>query len=455
MTYLSGSSALPSLSQIRSASPSPTLPALPQFAPQSSVPGSLTQGDTLQQRKSTAPAGLPGTIPSVSYLLTVQELHQQEGYLKLGDQSEAVGFVQERLQKWGYDLKADQKFGPETFQAVSDFQRKHGLEISGMVGELTLNVLESDPVLRPQALPSLPALPSAQPGDNLSPVRQGQAYLQTGDQGPAVEQIQTLLKARGYDLTVDGDYGDKTAAAVAKFQCDHTIQANGLVGRTTLAALEAKPAPAPQIQAIQQGLAVLSAGAQGQAVDHIQERLAAWGYYGHTVDGDFGPLTAEAIRSFQRDHNIQANGQVGPTTLAALEHTPPPSVGLIRPTARGARLGKVAEQVGRRRGTVGWCYAGAADSVSRALGVSLWGKSAYMAADILRRLPGFREYKNLKPSDLPKLPAGAIVVWGKTSVSPHGHISIALGDGRESSDHLAKQMTSLRGHTNFSVFMPV
>jgi hypothetical protein len=77
-----------------------------------------------------------------------------------------------------------------------------------------------------------------------------------------------------------------------------------------------------------------------------------------------------------------------------------------------------------------------------------------MAADQLAANSQFTEIKGLAGSDLPHLPAGAIVVWGKTSASPNGHISVAHGDGQESSDHTQAQMTNLRGYTNFRVFMP-
>ena len=51
------------------------------------------------------------------------------------------------------------------------------------------------------------------------------------------------------------------------------------------------------------------------------------------------------------------------------------------------------------------------------------------------------------------LPAGAIVVWGKGS-SDLGHISIALGDGCESSDFVGPQMTSHWGGAAACVFLP-
>jgi len=85
--------------------------------------------------------------------------------------------------------------------------------------------------------------------------------------------------------------------------------------------------------------------------------------------------------------------------------------------------------------------------------VHLHGASAYMAADQLARSAKFREVQ-VPSRELGKLPAGAIVVWGKTGRSPHGHISVALGDGREASDHIARQKTSLRGYTNARVFLP-
>ena len=105
------------------------------------------------------------------------------------------------------------------------------------------------------------------------------------------------------------------------------------------------------------------------------------------------------------------------------------------------------------RNTTGDCYAAVADAVDAEVGRFLYGGSAYMAADQLAAHPRFKEI-NVAASQLRDLPAGAVVVWGKTGASPHGHISIALGDGREASDHVDVQRTQLRGYTNVRVFMP-
>lgn len=65
----------------------------------------------------------------------------------------------------------------------------------------------------------------------------------------------------------------------------------------------------------------LKRGSKGQAVKDLQTKLVSLGYnigsYG--IDGDFGKATEAAVKQFQRDHNLTADGIVGPKTYAALE----------------------------------------------------------------------------------------------------------------------------------------
>jgi len=68
------------------------------------------------------------------------------------------------------------------------------------------------------------------------------ATLRRGDKGQAVTEMQTLLMKLGYDLGsygVDGDFGKDTEAAVKRFQRDHGLTVDGVVGSQTRAALEA------------------------------------------------------------------------------------------------------------------------------------------------------------------------------------------------------------------------
>jgi len=60
-----------------------------------------------------------------------------------------------------------------------------------------------------------------------------------GDKGDGVKQIQTALKAAGYKVTVDGDFGNQTDAAVRQFQKKNNLKVDGIVGKITWSKLQA------------------------------------------------------------------------------------------------------------------------------------------------------------------------------------------------------------------------
>ena len=59
-------------------------------------------------------------------------------------------------------------------------------------------------------------------------------------------------------------------------------------------------------------------------VMHLQRLLTEKGCDPGPVDGDFGPRTDAAVRQFQFDHGLPADGVVGPATWAALNGEPSP-----------------------------------------------------------------------------------------------------------------------------------
>jgi Putative peptidoglycan binding domain len=61
----------------------------------------------------------------------------------------------------------------------------------------------------------------------------------------------------------------------------------------------------------------LRRGAKGAEVRQVQEALVALGY-STTIDGKFGPATAQAVKSFQTSSGLTDDGVVGPATLSAL-----------------------------------------------------------------------------------------------------------------------------------------
>ena len=62
--------------------------------------------------------------------------------------------------------------------------------------------------------------------------------LSYGDTGNAVKALQRCLNGWGYDCgEVDGDFGNKTKAAVRKLQTEHGLEVDGVAGTQTWAAL--------------------------------------------------------------------------------------------------------------------------------------------------------------------------------------------------------------------------
>lgn len=100
----------------------------------------------------------------------------------------------------------------------------------------------------------------------------------------------------------------------------------------------------------------------------------------------------------------------------------------------------------------GYCYRGVKHHM-RQIGVNLTGGSAYQAAPQIARSGKFNEVR-VSRAQLKDLPAGAVVVWGPNQAAgkPHGHISIALGNGREASDKHRNQITNK--NATYRVFIP-
>ncbi|NOK57311.1 MAG: Peptidoglycan hydrolase (amidase) enhancer domain [Chloroflexi bacterium AL-W] len=65
--------------------------------------------------------------------------------VKEGDQGVAVQAAQRQLNKYGYNLEVDGKFGPKTDTATRDFQLKHNLTVDGKIGPQTWPTLVSGP----------------------------------------------------------------------------------------------------------------------------------------------------------------------------------------------------------------------------------------------------------------------------------------------------------------------
>ena len=126
-----------------------------------------------------------------------------------------------------------------------------------------------------------------------------------GPGDPVIRQIQTMLNQRyGTGLVVDGIFGRATKAAMVmglqtelNRQFGRNLVVDGIFGPLTRAAtVNVRP------------------GAAGNITFLIQAALFTRGYTSVIPDGVFGPATEAAVRAFQRDQGLMADGVAGPLT---------------------------------------------------------------------------------------------------------------------------------------------
>jgi peptidoglycan L-alanyl-D-glutamate endopeptidase CwlK len=133
--------------------------------------------------------------------------------------------------------------------------------------------------------------------------------LARGSSGEQVESLQTALDKLGYAPGgVDGDFGPRTEQALETFQSDFDLPATGVADATTRAALDV----------VLNSPSELAVGASGPEVSVLQRGLNELGFAAGPVDGQFGPLTQNAVSQFQSANGLEATGIADADTLAAL-----------------------------------------------------------------------------------------------------------------------------------------
>ncbi|WYU49951.1 peptidoglycan-binding protein [Bacillus sp. FSL K6-0047] len=140
--------------------------------------------------------------------------------------------------------------------------------------------------------------------------------------GDDVKQVQ-----RAVGVSDDGLFGSKTKTAVIKYQKSRGLSADGIVGPATWAAIESnkksvsnsKPASKP-VKKYPLPTVTLKRGSKGTDVRQLQTALNAANFKVGKVDGDFGKLTEDAVRRFQKVYlPREVDGVAGPNTYRELD----------------------------------------------------------------------------------------------------------------------------------------
>ena len=145
--------------------------------------------------------------------------------------------------------------------------------------------------------------------------------LMRGEKNDNVVELQQILKQKGfYNSDITGYYGTETEQAVKEYQEKNGLEPDGRVGPETSQALFGQDYTMLLASLSQSGtVTTLSPGDTGDNVVLLQKRLQYLEYYDYdTLTGFYGPLTQEAVKTFQQDSSLQATGIADEKTLAAL-----------------------------------------------------------------------------------------------------------------------------------------
>lgn len=171
--------------------------------------------------------------------------------------------------------------------------------------------------------------------------------LRRGETGQTVAALRALLTSQGLlpppskagaETAPDADIFDTTVEhAVRAFQQRRGLITDGIVGRATYQALcDARLGFGCRLLSY-----LVACPMRGDDVCTLQERLLELGYDADRANGIFGPQTEIALRGFQRDYGLLADGVCGPATLRALRQ--------LQPKVRGGRPVLLREQERARR----------------------------------------------------------------------------------------------------------
>lgn len=253
-----------------------------------------------------------------------------------GGQFKTKGYQQTLQQQGMYKGKIDGVAGPQTEAAIRQFQAKYGLPQTGKLDERTRLTLESPPPKSEAQVRKEREQTVNPPKASASSSRSGtSSTAKTGTGGSS----STSTPSSGSKLDVHNEHD------VKQFQRQHGLKVDGMVGPETKGAMEALGVNQPnRSQAssrsrssssgsrsnrsssrsssglVRQGAGMnLKRGDKG--VRQLQTALQDLGYDlgGAGTDGKFGPVTAKAVKAFQREHGLAPDGVIGRHTRRLLD----------------------------------------------------------------------------------------------------------------------------------------
>src|SRR5699024_2608835 len=180
-----------------------------------------------------------------------------------------------------YPASPSNLFGNSTTINVKRFQEYYGIEVTGIVDEETMSVLET----------------------NInSPYQNGQQ----GDHVVELKRNLTILGIGNYPKNPSPNFGDSTEINVRRFQSMYELNQNGIGDDVTIAKLEEVQIP--------------HEGVRGQHVVELKKGLKKLGIgnYPDNPSNLFGNSTTINVKRFQDYYGIEVTGIADEKTMSVL-----------------------------------------------------------------------------------------------------------------------------------------
>ena len=239
--------------------------------------------------------------------------------LEKGSTGKDVYTLEEALVMQGYlDEWPDEKYDSATVAAVKAFQKAQGITADGIAGNETQSKILAY---------YLDEETGSSVGDLVVTIPSNLRILSSKSSGADVESLQTRLTQLGYySGRISGSYGSLTETAVKNFQAANGLSADGKAGIKTQTKMYEDTAVLASAAGgvstvVSTTSTTLKSGMSGAAVSTMQQKLKDLGYYDGPVSGNFGNVTWEAVRKFQRKSGLSADGVAGTKTLEKLYGT--------------------------------------------------------------------------------------------------------------------------------------
>ena len=260
----------------------------------------------------------PVTQPDTSVDVAIDTGYQ---LLQNGSRGDHVTALQEALIELGYlKGKADGVYGSGTASAVSAFQRKNGYPVTGYADQNLQALIFSGKPLNASGkkteVATLPAISGL--------------TVRSGDKGIIVRSIQSMLQMKGYSVSVPGTFDSKPVSAEKAFQKKNGLKQDGICGEDTQKLLfgdglssaatpTAKPTPSPTpLPELEKPRSTVRYGSKGNDAKLVQQRLIDLKYLTGKADGQFGTQSVNALKAFQQNNKLVADGVAGSGTNAVL-----------------------------------------------------------------------------------------------------------------------------------------